>query len=66
MRMTRTFHKTGAEYPVNPHSPVEGHELVPRTFYPGAPVRGVTIFPIAFWPNPLPDFIKIKYSTTVA
>jgi len=58
MQMNRTFHQTGVEW--------QAREIVPRTFYPGPPVRGVTIMPIAFWPNPLPDFMRIKYSTTVA
>ena len=61
----RQFHQTGAEYPTSVASPVTGHAVIPKGFYPGSPVRYATLYPMIFWPNPLPDFLKIRYTANI-
>ena len=61
----RQFHQTGAEYPTSVASPVTGHAVIPKGFYPGSPVRCATLYPMIFWPNPLPDFLKLRYTANI-
>jgi hypothetical protein len=28
-------------------------------------VRCATLYPMIFWPNPLPDFLKIRYTANI-
>ena len=61
----RQFHQTGAEYPLVASSPTEGHEVMVRSFYPGPNLRYATLYPMIFWPNTLPEFIKIRYTSNI-
>jgi hypothetical protein len=62
--MTRTFHQTGTGPGAVGIMPA--HDVTTRAEYPGPCPRYATLFPIGFWPNPLPPFTKLQYTHTAA